>query len=110
MTYGRYMTNIRKLFADNMREFRRESGLSQAKLAELAGTATHYIAMIEGCKQFPSPEMIERIASALKKDSLDLFGMATVQKRWEAGILADIETLIRTRSLELNCCLKTTKR
>ena len=96
------MTNIRKLLADNLRAFRSESGLSQAKLAELAGTATHYIAMIEGCKSFPSPEMIERIAAALKKDPLDLFAMRPIQKNWQESILADIEDLIKKRILELN--------
>ena len=91
-----------------MREFRSEAGLSQAKLAELVGTAPHYIAMIEGCKQFPSPEMIERIAAAFKKDSLDLFGLTSIQKRREAGILADIKALIQKRSLEMGGCPETT--
>jgi hypothetical protein len=64
-------------------------------------TATHYIAMIEGCKNFPSPEMIERIAAALGKDSADLFAITPIQRDWQAVILADIEKLIADRLVAL---------
>lgn len=42
-------------------------------LAELAGTAPNYIALIEAGKNFPSLPMLEKIASALQLDALDLF-------------------------------------
>ncbi len=42
-------------------------------LAELVGTAPNYIALIEAGKSFPSLPMLERIASALQLDALDLF-------------------------------------
>jgi transcriptional regulator with XRE-family HTH domain len=91
------MTDIRRLLATNIRNFRHEMGLTQAKLAEKASTATHYIAMIEGCKNFPSPEMIERIASCLGKDSADLFSINPIRHDWKREILSDIEHLITTR-------------
>jgi transcriptional regulator with XRE-family HTH domain len=74
-----------------------ELGLSQSKLAEQVDTATHYIAMIEGGKNFPSAEMIERIAAALGKDSADLFAVTPIQQDWKESILADIEKLISGR-------------
>jgi transcriptional regulator with XRE-family HTH domain len=95
------MTNIRQLLAHNIKAYRNEQGLTQARLAELAGTATHYIAMIEGCKNFPSPEMIERLAGALKKDSIDLFALTPMRISWKESILTEIESLIHKRILEL---------
>jgi len=95
------MTSIRRLLATNIRTFRCELGLTQSKLAEQVGTATHYIAMIEGCKNFPSPEMIERIAAVLEKDSPALFSLTPVQQDWKEQILADIDTLIQKRIFEL---------
>ena len=47
--------------------------LSQEKLAEKAGASTNYIAMIESGRYFPSLPMINRIASSLNIESLDLF-------------------------------------
>jgi transcriptional regulator with XRE-family HTH domain len=47
------MTNIRDLFAKNMRNLRIAQGFTQAYLAEKAGTSTHYIGMIENKRKFP---------------------------------------------------------
>jgi transcriptional regulator with XRE-family HTH domain len=67
------MTDIREILARNMKAYRYALGLSQARLAERVDTSTHYIGMIEIKKNFPSPEMLERIASSLGIDTLDLF-------------------------------------
>jgi transcriptional regulator with XRE-family HTH domain len=91
------MTDIRGLLARNIRDFRREMGFTQAKLAEKAGIATHYIAMIEGGKNFPSPEVIERIAACLGKDSTDFFSINPIKSDWKNEILLDIERLIANR-------------
>jgi len=98
------MTDIRKLLATNIKAFRKELGLTQSKLAERANTATRYITMIEGGKNFPSPEMMERLAKALEKDTIDLFAMPPVhreQGEWKEAILADIEKLITVKLDEL---------
>jgi len=98
------MTDIRKLLAANIKSFRKELGLTQSKLAERANTSTRHIAMIEVCKNFPSPVMMERLATALEKDTLDLFAMPLMHKeqaKWKEVILADIERLINSRLDEL---------
>ena len=95
------MTDIRKVLADNIKAYRKAKGLTQAQLAELAGSATHYIAMIEGCKNFPSPDMIERLAAVLDKDTVDLFSLTPIKHEWKASILSDIGTLINQRLNEL---------
>jgi len=88
------MTNLRTLLAYNIKERRRNLGLSQAKLAEKVSTSTHYISQIEQKNKFPSPEMLERIAFALEVDSPQLFSMDSFSdaaiKRFQEGVLADL--------------------
>ena len=67
------MTNLKQLLAFNIKQHRTRLGLTQAKLAEKARASTQYIAMIELGRKFPSIELLERIATALKTDNLDLF-------------------------------------
>ena len=69
------MTNLRDILANNIRENRRKCGISQAKLAEMSGISTQYIAMIELSRQFPSPEILERIAAALGIQAHELFSV-----------------------------------
>ena len=67
------MTNIRELFAENLKKYRLAIGLSQAKLAEKVNSSTHYIGMLEIKKRFPSPEMMARLAFALGIDTTEFF-------------------------------------
>ena len=41
-------------------------GWTQDELAEKASVSTHYIAMIETCKKYPKPNMLEQIAKTLE--------------------------------------------
>jgi transcriptional regulator with XRE-family HTH domain len=99
------MTSLRSLLAFNIKKIRRSNGLSQAELAELVNTSTHYIGMIEMQRQFPSPEMLERIAGALKIDSPELFSMDAFPidavKKLQGLILSDVEKAMNTRLKEL---------
>ena len=90
------MTNIRKHLGSNIKQYRINLGISQAKLAEMADMATNYLGLIENGKKFPSAEMIERIAVALGKDSIDLFVVASIQQDWKETILSKIEMVIDT--------------
>jgi transcriptional regulator with XRE-family HTH domain len=89
------MTNIRDVLAKNMKAYRNALGLSQAKLAEKVNTSTHYIGMIETKNNFPSPEMLERIAAALGIDALALFsgetGLPESMKIYLKAALEDIK-------------------
>ena len=73
-------------------------GISQAQLAEKVSTSTHYIGQIEQKNKFPSPEMLERIATALEIDSPQLFSMSSFSdeaiKRFQEGVLSDLETAV----------------
>ena len=64
---------FKELFIINLKELRKERKISQAVLAELCGSTQAYIAEIERGKKFPSPDMVERIASAFDIESYCLF-------------------------------------
>ena len=81
-----------------MKAYRNALGLSQAKLAEKVGTSTHYIGMIETKNNFPSPEMLERIAAALGIDTLDLFSTdkktPEAIKTYRKATIVDVKSLV----------------
>jgi len=89
------MTNIREVLANNMKAYRNARGYTQANLAESVDTSTHYIGMIETQNKFPSPEMIERIATALGIDTLDLFStdkkMPKLIKSYQKTTINDVK-------------------
>ena len=64
---------IQELFIINLKEYRKLRKISQSKLAAQCNSSQTYIAAIEVGKNFPSPEMIERIAAALEIESYFLF-------------------------------------
>ncbi|MDR3342521.1 MAG: helix-turn-helix domain-containing protein [Treponema sp.] len=59
------MASIREIFVKNLKGNRKKCGLSQEKLAEKAGVSTHHIAMIELSRNFPTIDLMERLAGAL---------------------------------------------
>ena len=67
------MAKLREIFAKNLKEKRRICGFSQAALAEKVNVSTHHIAMIELARNFPTSELIERIANALNIEYFELF-------------------------------------
>jgi transcriptional regulator with XRE-family HTH domain len=91
---GMEMTSIRELLGSNIRTYRSNLGISQAKLSEMIDMATNYLGLIEGGKKFPSACMIERIAAALGKDTPDLFAIAPTQENWKEHILSKMNSLI----------------
>jgi len=67
------MANIREVLANNIKKYRRDNGFSQDKLAELAGISSQYLATVETCRKFPTPEVLERLAKALGVETHELF-------------------------------------
>jgi len=86
-------TDIKEIFAANLKEYRRKKGLTQEKLAEIADISLRYIAMLELGKSFPSGEMLEKIAIALDIQAFELFyPLATID-----GALFHLEQSILTK-------------
>ena len=100
------MTKLRMILARNLKAYRNEMGFSQAKLAELVDTAHNYIAMIEAGNRFPSDRMLEKIASALQRESCELFSMGSLQKQLQEALLAEFAEFLTLKlkgSLEEIC-------
>ena len=68
---------FQELFITNLKDFRKMHKISQVKLAEICDSSQGYIAEIEVGKKFPSPDMIEKIASAFDVESYCLFQNTT---------------------------------
>ncbi|MDR0796482.1 MAG: helix-turn-helix domain-containing protein [Tannerella sp.] len=92
------MTSLRALLAQNIKNRRRALGITQEKLAEKLETSAHYISQIEQKKKFPSPEMLERIATALEIDSPQLFSINSFVyesiKNIQESVVSDIEIAV----------------
>jgi len=89
------MTSLNKLLAYNIKENRRKLRLSQAKLAKKAGLSLSYLAAVEVCNKFPSPQTLEKLAQALEIDTPELFSMPPsvegIANKLCRGILVDLE-------------------
>ena len=67
------MAHIKEFFAQNLKEKRRKCGFTQAQLAEKVNVSTHHIAMIEIARNYPTLELVERIAHVLGIEIYELF-------------------------------------
>jgi transcriptional regulator with XRE-family HTH domain len=70
------MTDIRVILANNIKEHRRKYGFSQDRLAEIANISSQYLATVETCRKFPTPEVLDRLAGALGIETYELFTVA----------------------------------
>ena len=94
------MIKLRTILAKNIKEFRKEIGFSQLRLANMIDSAPNYIAMIEAEKRFPTDTMLEKIAVALEKEPCELFAIKPVQKEWQKSVLTEIGDLITQKLSE----------
>jgi transcriptional regulator with XRE-family HTH domain len=67
------MTYFQKVFIKNLRYFRKLRGVSQLKFSELIDVSPNYFNAVENGKNFPSPELIQRITDALEILPYQLF-------------------------------------
>ena len=84
------MSDIAKILGQRIRNYRTSKGLSQEKLAELAGCHPTYIGQLERGEKNATVESIEKISTALNVSLSTLFEKLSVQ---EAG----------TRSIPFEC-------
>ncbi|MDR2741166.1 MAG: helix-turn-helix domain-containing protein [Treponema sp.] len=69
------MEGIRETLAKNLKEKRRKFGITQPTLAERANLSTHYLAMIEIARKFPTADVLDRLAAALDVAPYELFSV-----------------------------------
>ena len=65
--------NLKKIFSDNLKYYRKQAGLTQDDFAKSVQTDPVYISYIENGKRFPSIEYIEKMANVLNIESYKLF-------------------------------------
>ena len=89
---------IREILAANLKENRRNLGMTQEELAEKANVSTHYIAMIETCKKYPKPVMLEHIAKTLEIEPYKLFSVKSDPneplERLHKKIISDMRQIV----------------
>jgi transcriptional regulator with XRE-family HTH domain len=89
---------IKEVLARNLKINRLKMGLTQEKLSEKADISTHYLAMVELAKKFPSAGMLERLAAALEVEPYELFYMPSVAEnaleRLQETVAANIERVV----------------
>jgi transcriptional regulator with XRE-family HTH domain len=67
------MICIKEIFAHNLKEKRRKCGFTQTQLAEQVEISTHHIGMLEIARNYPTLELVERIADTLDIEIYELF-------------------------------------
>jgi transcriptional regulator with XRE-family HTH domain len=104
------MRGIKEVLARNLKINRLKMGLTQEKLSEKAEISTHYLAMVELARKFPSAGMLERLATALEVEPHELFYMPSVAEnaleRLQVTITANIERVVAEavkKTLAENC-------
>jgi transcriptional regulator with XRE-family HTH domain len=92
------MANIREILAKNLKENRQKLGITQPKLAERANLSTHYLAMIEVARKFPTADVLERLAAALDIAPHELFSVSPspegVMEKLQQAILDNLDHTI----------------
>ncbi|MEM4990886.1 helix-turn-helix transcriptional regulator [Collimonas sp. H4R21] len=70
---------LRKNFAENVRSFRTQLGISQEGLAELAGFHRTYVSQVERCVANVTIDNIEKLAHALNIRPAALLELPTIR-------------------------------
>ena len=70
------MANIKEILAQNLKDHRKRLGITQSVLAERAGLSTQYLGMIEVARNFPTADVLDRLAAALGIKSNELFSVS----------------------------------
>jgi transcriptional regulator with XRE-family HTH domain len=90
---------IREILAQNLKENRQKCGFTQEKLAEKAGISANYLSMVEVSKKFPTPEVLDRLANALKIETFQLFDASATAEgaliHLERSILNNIKQVVK---------------
>lgn len=73
----------RRRVAENLRRLRKDRGLSQEVMAELADFHRTYVSQLERCVTNISLDGLERLANALQVDVLDL--LAHIEEPGQGG-------------------------
>jgi transcriptional regulator with XRE-family HTH domain len=82
---------LQQVFMANLKRHRKETGLTQEKLAEMCNSDPCYIRQIENGRRFPSVTYIEKLATALKIDPYRLFYEETKGENEKTEALSTVQ-------------------
>ena len=100
--------SLKKIFAKNLKELRKQNKMTQEQLAELVNVAPRHISFIETGRSFPSCELLERICNALHVDYMQLFKSEEILTREE--LLQELDYTVRKlNDKQLNYLVKIAK-
>ena len=101
--------DLQNVFAENLKNYRKQAKLTQEKLAELCDTDYRYIGQLETGRRCPSLEYVERIASALNiapyqlfYNEKDIFGQGKHKQKMEMVLIERVSQTIRHAIEELH--------
>src|SRR3990172_7288 len=97
------MVDILKQFGKQVRDLRKAQGLSQEELAEKADLHYTYVGGVERGERNLSLKSIERIASALYINIIDLFSFHLSEKSGAKNkeLISDINNLLLTKDIKI---------
>ncbi len=84
--------NLKVLFGRKIKEYRKKKNITQAQLAEFVNVDDKHISCIESGKNFPSPDLIERLATSLEVEPKDLFEFYYLQET--ANLKTDLISML----------------
>jgi transcriptional regulator with XRE-family HTH domain len=87
---------LKSLLSRNIKQFRADSGLSQAELAEKAGISIPYLGSVERGDKWPSPATLTGVAYGLGVEPYDLLKPENASSREVRKIIAKLARDIST--------------
>lgn len=94
------MSDLPKVIGERIRNFRKEKGLSQEELADIANLHATYIGQLERGEKNATLESIEKVANALEISLEDLFRSIQPKPNSQEFTISQIVTRLQTRSIE----------
>jgi len=86
------MENTKALLGARIREIRKARGLTQEQLAEMIDVEQKHVSRIESGKNYPSIELLKKMAAALKVPLMGFFDFMHLQDDDESAV--DLEKML----------------
>jgi transcriptional regulator with XRE-family HTH domain len=104
------MANIKEILAQNLKKYRKRLGITQPQLAERAGVSTNYLGMIEVARNFPTADVLERLAAALGIKPNELFSVSDspeiAMEQLQMAILGKLDQKLVSFDQVIDCAVK----
>jgi len=104
------VANIKEILARNLKDHRKRLGITQSELAERAGLSTQYLGMIEIARNFPTADVLERLAAALGINSNELFSVSDspeiAMEQLQMAILGKLDQKLVDFDQVIECAVK----